>query len=445
MAPAPPLLQVGDRVVLAPSAPTDGALSSGQVGVVREVTDDTDDDEPYEVIHESSGKTWWYEKGQLLPASGEGGAAGGKKKPKKKKEAADVSQEQDAEGAAAMEVEAEGLTEQPPHKTDLLAGITDDEASSSDEDDSQGGGGGGGQAVEETADDPEDDDFADDEGDDDDDDDDDDDLFQEKPKQKRMSKKKKSPSGRGAGRALEGEGEGGSPAEERSARSERSTRRGGSGGQPRGNAFAPMDDAMTVDARVDPYCEIDGRQIEGRVAEMDAQNEEGGGGKEVYSVTMHREVSPDDMFGAPSFAVIQLVQFSRGGYPRWCAFARWGRVGTEGQVKASEHPSWEGGAKKFASLYEQLTGNNWHMRDTAFTQHEGKYSVVDVDVKANAADLSMTSDDTYVKVHAPLVEAGLQQQQHGESSAPTISVAPKSKLEPSLAAVISGMCDFGEA
>ena len=58
-------LQVGDQVSIKPGEPQDGCLAENEIGQVMEVSQDEDDDEPYKVLA-ASGKSLWYEDGQLV-------------------------------------------------------------------------------------------------------------------------------------------------------------------------------------------------------------------------------------------------------------------------------------------------------------------------------------------------------------------------------------------
>ena len=268
-------------------------------------------------------------------------------------------------------------------ETNVLAGFSGDEESDAEE-----------PSVEEKG----DDDFSGDEAGDDDDEE----FTTEKPKATRKRRREAS---------AEGESSESSPA---AAAAEGGTR----SGRPRGNAFAPMDDQPTADPRVDPYCEINERQIEGKVLEFGEA-----GDRELYSVTLRK--APTGLVMHARTAVIQVIQFSRGGVARFCAFARWGKGGEEGQKKATEHSYLESAVKKFAEHYLSLTGNDWATRDNGFLKKDGKFEVVEVDVMANVADLSMTSDDRYDAAH-PVDEDVTM------------------KLAPELASVVREMCDFGQ-
>ena len=307
----------------------------------------SDDDEPYEVISEA-GKKWWYEPDQLVKASGKP-KKGNAKRPKKKP------------SKAAVEVEE---TETVKEDADVLAGISDDDESEGEAANDEAG----------------DDDF--DAGEDEEpdaDDDDDEEFTTDKPK---VTRKRRREMPQENASSAEGVAEG----------------RRGRSSRPRGNAFAPMDDQPVADPRVDPYCEINDRQIEGKVVEL---AEDGSPDRELYSVTLRK--APTGLAAVARTAVIQVIQFSRGGLPRFCAFARWGAAGAEGQKKATEHSYLDGAISKFEDHYYTLTGNQWSARHNGFLKKDGKYEVVDIDVAANVADLSMTSDDKYEAAH-PVVD-----------------------------------------
>ena len=74
---------VGDSVTLAPGATfsQNPNLKRDQVGTISQLGDESDDEEPFEVVNEA-GKTWWYELGQLVRASP--GSTAKKKKKKRR-------------------------------------------------------------------------------------------------------------------------------------------------------------------------------------------------------------------------------------------------------------------------------------------------------------------------------------------------------------------------
>lgn len=333
----------------------------------------SDDDEPYEVINEA-GKKWWYEVNQLVKASGKPKKGKGKK-PKKQPPKAATAEPEESE-LVPDEVAKEGAGS-------VLAGISDDDESD------------GEPAKEDAA----DDDF---DAEEQDGDDDDEEFTTEKPK---VTRKRRRESAQESTDSAEGAAEGG---------------RVGRSGRSRGNAFAPMDDQPVADPRVDPYCEINDRQIEGKVVEL---ADDGSPEQELYSVTLRK--APTGLAAGARTAVIQVIQFSRGGSPRFCAFARWGAAGAEGQKKATEHSYLDGAIKKFEDHYYTLTGNQWAGRHNGFLKKDGKYEVVDIDVAANVADLSMTSDDSYEAAH-PVVDG--------------VSL----KLGAEVAAVVRDLSDFGK-
>jgi hypothetical protein len=369
---------VGDSVQLTKGTPDNGCLGFGDVGSVCQVAEESDDDEPYEVINES-GKKWWYEDGQLAKASGNTKKPSTKKaqkKPAKKKQKTVAAAQDDENSEEQVEVaEAEG--------DGVLAGISDDDES--DDEPAQEDAG--------------DDDF---DASNDEDGDDDEEFTTEKPKATRKRRRE---------------------APEENAGDNTEAPQGGTGtrsGRPRGNAFAPMDDQPIADPRVDPYCEINERQIEGKVVEF---GEDGSPEQELYSVTLRK--APTGLATTTRTAVIQVIQFSRGGVARFCTFARWGAAGADGQKKATEHSYLDAAVKKFAEHYHSLTGNDWSARHNGFLKKEGKFEVVEIDVSANVADLSMTSDDRYGVAH------------------PADEGVPL-KLAPELASVVRDLSDFGK-
>ena len=333
--------------------------------------DRSDDDEPYEVINEA-GKKWWYEVDQLVKASGKPKKGKGKKPKKQVLKATDAEPE-------TSELAPEELTKEDS----VLAGISDDDESDHE------------PAKEDAAD---DDDI---DADEQDGDDDDEEFTTEKPKVTRKRRRESTHEGTGSADGAEGG-------------------RVGRSGRLRGNTFAPMDDQPVADPRVDPYCEINDRQIEGKVVEL---ADDGSPERELYSVTLRK--APTGLAAGARTAVIQVIQFSRGGSPRFCAFARWGAAGAEGQKKATEHSYLDGAIKKFEDHYYTLTGNQWAGRHNGFLKKDGKYEVVDIDVAANVADLSMTSDDSYEAAH-PVADG--------------ISL----KLGAEVAAVVRDLSDFGK-
>ena len=373
---------VGDSVTLAPGATftQNPNLKRDQVGTISQLGDESDDEEPFEVVNEA-GKTWWYELGQLVRASP--GSTAKKKKKKKKKEKEGAGRKRATEDEETVDIaDAEEAKPEELQAGNLLGGISDDDESDDGAEPAEEKGDDDFEVSEEEADDPNDE------------------AFGEKPKAKPRKRRRK-------GEGEEPAAEGGGGGESRAGRAER-----------RGNArWAAMDDQPTADPRVDPYCEINERQVEGKVVEFGDEGE-----KELYSVTMRKQPTLSQPRGFT--AVLQIIQFTRGGVPKFCAFARWGPAGAEGQTKVSEHPYLEGAERKFKEHYRTLTGNDWATRDNGLLKVEGKYEVVDVDVLANVADLSMTSDDSYDAAHP-------------------IDEDVELKLAPEVAAVVREMCDFG--
>ena len=341
-------LQVGDQVSIKPGGPQDGCLAENEIGQVMEVSQDEDDDEPYKVLA-ASGKSWWYEDGQLVKV---GSAASAKKATGGQRGAADA-----------------------------MLDVSDDE----EEDDDDGAGEDDRKA---------DSDFSDDnEGDDD--------IFENKRKKSRRSSsvatKKHKTRGRRGAKPAEGQRK---TVDDASSEEEQDVGQGSDEDEDaapvwapyekqlkplragdRGGARKPMDEQPTADPRVDPYAEIDKRQVEGRLC-ADEANE----GSMYHAVVAK---------GADRVAALQMIQFSRAGVARWAVFVRWGVRGEEGQVKTTEHSSKVGGQGRFHEHYKQLTGNEFAGRFSGFVHKEGKYKLVEADLHANGLDLVMTSDDSY--------------------------------------------------
>jgi hypothetical protein len=114
-------------------------------------------------------------------------------------------------------------------------------------------------------------------------------------------------------------------------------------------------------------------------------------------------------------AILQMVQFSRGGDPRWCVFVRWGRLEETGhrwgdahETRVNEHTSKARAIEQFGKHYSALTGNQWEEREAGTPRKQAnKYRVVDTDTGANAMDMIMTSDDSYERTHAAAATAQL--------------------------------------
>ena len=177
---------VGDSVTLAPGATfsQNPNLKRDQVGTISQLGDESDDEEPFEVVNEA-GKTWWYELGQLVRAS-PGSTA--KKKKKKKKEKEGAGRKRATEDEETVDIaDAEEAKPEELQAGNLLGGISDDDESDDGAEPAEEKGDDDFEVSEEEADDPNDE------------------AFGEKPKAKPRKRRRK---GEGEEPAAEGGGVG---------------------------------------------------------------------------------------------------------------------------------------------------------------------------------------------------------------------------------------------